>query len=92
MKPVIVDRVIFSLVNRHQLDAQKHFEYLDTGAVLLNADGKRLVLTEMEDKLHTKLMIKDSSYTYLGLIERDVAQLKDYILQKTGEKKRFKPY
>lgn len=90
-KPIIVDRVIFSLINRHQIHEKEHFESLETGAVLLNAAGKRLVLQEMEEKLHTKLVVKGDSYSYYQLIERDVTQFKKLIMD-NSHFRRFKPY
>lgn len=91
MKPIIVDRVIFSLINRHQIQADNHFEQLESGAVLLNVAGKRLVLAELEEKLHTRIVVKGTSYSYYQLIERDVGQFKK-LLMGDPTVKRFKPY
>ena len=43
-KPVIVDKVIFSLVNLLQLQLPLHFEEKESGAVYLNKEGKRIYL------------------------------------------------
>ena len=43
-KPVVVDRVIFSLVNRHEMDYESHFVEQNGGGVLLSRDGKRVFI------------------------------------------------
>lgn len=50
----LCDRVALSLVNRRQLKPQ-HFERQETGAVLLNEEGRRLVLTEWQARKRTEL-------------------------------------
>lgn len=91
MKPVIVDRVILSLINRHQIDAVEHFETQENGAVWLNQEGKRLVLQKLEEKLTTRLVINNTTYTYLQLIGRDVGLFKKYVMLDPAVKT-FRPY
>lgn len=91
MKPVIVDRVILSLVNKHQLDAQEHFDYREDGSVYLNADGKRIFLHALEEKFQTRLVIKHTSYTYLQLIRRDIQAFKKLVLGQEALSA-FRPY
>mgnify|MGYP002533460772 FL=1 len=40
-KPIIIDRLIFSLINKHIIVANKHFTANDDGSVLLNREGKK---------------------------------------------------
>lgn len=92
MKPVLVDRVILSLINKHQISAALHFDLNeDSGAVLLNQEGKRIVIRALEEKFSTRLVVNETSYTYRDLISRDVVAFKKY-LQKDPMVKRFKPY
>ncbi len=91
MKPVIVDRVILSLINKHQINATEHFEEREDGSVYLNREGKYIVLRSFEEKLQTRLVMGGSTYTYAQLIQHDIRQFKR-ILQQDGNLKRFKPY
>lgn len=50
----LCDRVTLSLVNRRQLKPG-HFERQETGAVLLNDEGRKLVLTEWQARKRTEL-------------------------------------
>ncbi|MEM0492530.1 MAG: type I-B CRISPR-associated endonuclease Cas1b [Candidatus Thermoplasmatota archaeon] len=69
-KPVIVERVIFTLVNNNML-SEEDFEH-DVG-VLLKEKGKRLFIKEYQDKLNTTMnhpdLKKKVSYRYLIRLE-----------------------
>jgi CRISPR-associated endonuclease Cas1 subtype I-B len=86
-KPVISDRVIFSLINNRQLRADEHFEHEGEG-VFLNSTGKRIFLNEFEDKLDTKIVVKGESLTYRKLMRREVMNFQKMLVD--GEK--YKPY
>jgi CRISPR-associated endonuclease Cas1 len=86
-KPVISDRVIFSLINNRQLRVDEHFEHEGEG-VFLNATGKRIFLNEFEDKLDTKIVVKGESLTYRKLMRREVMNFQKMLVD--GEK--YKPY
>lgn len=70
-KPIIADRLIFSLLNRNQIQ-DKHFtqglEYLH-----LDDNGSKIIITEYDKKLkqtvHHKELNKDVSYRYLIRLE-----------------------
>lgn len=70
-KPLIADRLIFSLLNRNQIQ-EKHFtqglEYLH-----LDEKGSKIILAEYDKKLkqtiHHKELNKDVSYRYLIRLE-----------------------
>lgn len=49
LRPVFADRLALSLLNRRQL-RRKDFEFRDGGAVLLNEDGRRTVLTAWQER------------------------------------------
>lgn len=87
-KPVIVDRLIFSLINKHIIVAHKHFSRYDDGAVLLNSEGKNIFLSAFKEKLSQTLDVKGEKYTYAQLISREVWNLRNHILQ--GEN--YTPY
>lgn len=63
-KPIIVDRVLFRLFNRRQLDENKHFS-IELNACYLNETGRRLFLQTFDTQLqqtisHRKLRRKVS--------------------------------
>ena len=87
-KPVIVDRVIFTLLNCQRLKKEEHFEEGGDGGVFLNKRGKKIFLEEFEQKLETMMVNKGKSITYRQLMREEVWQFQKHIL--TGEK--YKPY
>ncbi len=87
-KPIITDRVIFSLINCQQIKVDEHFEVQENGGVFLNKQGKRIFLQEFEQKLNTRLVIKGESLTYRQQFLKEVRRFQYYVM--TGEK--YKPY
>lgn len=86
-KPVIVDRVIFSLVNCHQIKSE-HFEEKN-GGMYINREGKKIFLTAFENKLNQKLVQKENkALTYRQLLEKEVRDYQHYI----QEERKYKPY
>lgn len=49
LRPILADRLALSLFNRRQLKT-RDFEWRDGGAVLLNDEGRRTVLTAWQDR------------------------------------------
>ena len=86
-KPLVVDRVIFALINRRALNTS-HFEKTENGGVYLNAEGKRIFLDAFYEKLDTSLQVKDEHFTYRELIKREVQHLIRYF--RNSEK--YKPF
>lgn len=80
-KPVIVDRLIFSLINKHIIVANKHFTANDDGSVLLNREGKSVFISAFKDKLSQKIDVKGEKLSYAQMISREVWNLRGYILQ-----------
>jgi len=86
-KPIIVDRVIFSLINRTQIQL-KHFEE-DIGYAHLNEKGKQIFIQSFEDKLSSTI-----NYKNLGKVSyRKLIRLECYKLYKhfIGEKN-YQPF
>lgn len=80
-KPVIVDRLIFSLINKHIIVANKHFTANDDSSVLLNREGKSVFISAFKDKLSQKIDVKGEKLSYAQLISCEVWNLRGYILQ-----------
>lgn len=74
-RPLLVDRVVFKLINRKQLDPERHFTTFDNGAVYLNREGKRIFLEEFYDKLYSRLKVGKTTMTYAEIIREEVRKL-----------------
>jgi CRISPR-associated protein Cas1 len=84
-KPILVDRTIFSLVNKHEIQ-EKHFEKRTRGGIYLNEKGREITLRTWEERIketieHPRLNRKVS---YRGLVRMEAYKLQKHILE--GEK------
>ena len=88
-KPVLVDRTIFSLVNKREIQP-RHFENSLNGC-FLNATGKQVFLRALEERLSEtiqhRVLNKKVSYKYLLRLE--CYKLVKYIL---GMEPAYKPF
>ena len=70
-KPIIVDRVIFTLINKKMLSS-KHFEQ-KLGGIILNEKGRQIFISEYENRLKTTIkherLKRNVSYRQLMLLE-----------------------
>ncbi len=87
-KPIIVDRVIFSLINLYQIKPEEDFELRETGGVYLNKQGKRTFLEQFEQKLSDRIKVKGKEYTYGQLMDEEVRGF----LRGVMGKEKYKPY
>lgn len=87
-KPILVDRTIFTLINKHMLSTEKHFHFQEDGSVLLNTDGKKIFLYEFEKKVNQKITLENKAYTYEELIYRDIKKLEQSLLTDSS----YKPF
>lgn len=85
-RPLIVDRVVFSLINRRAVTPDDFFS--DGGGVYLNAEGKRIFISAFYEKLDTCVTVKGKSVKYKSIIREEVQKLVRYFRQ--GEK--YKPF
>lgn len=88
-KPLIVDRVVFSMINRNMIDPEKHFEHMENGTVYLNSEGKHIFLRTLSDKLDTRVTVGKQSVPYRVIIDREIKKLIAYF--RNGEK-RYYPF
>lgn len=87
-KPILVDRTIFTLINRRMLDAKRHFVEIEEGGIYLNKQAKITFIQEFENKLNNSVNISGKRYTYDQLIREEVRKLQKYF--EIGEA--YKPY
>lgn len=89
-KPILVDRTIFSLVNKKEIQA-RHFDNALNGC-FLNPAGKQVFLRALEERLKEtiqhRVLNKKVSYKYL--IRLECYKLVKYILQMEPAYKPFK--
>lgn len=78
-KPIIVDRVIFSLINKKQIDLDCFEKYGESG-VYLNAKGKKIFIHALYKKLDGVITIDDEEITYRMLVQREIQSYQNYIL------------
>ena len=70
-KPLVVDRAIFALVNRHEIKRHEHFKR-EGVAVLLNDKGRRILVEKIEDKFGTEITVAGDKMTYEQLMHYEV--------------------
>lgn len=86
-KPIIVDRVIFTLINKGMID-EDCFVTNHDGSVYLSGRGKRLFIESFQTKMYSKLKLDGKQFTYNQIIEREVMNYQAYV----KEGKKYHPY
>lgn len=87
-KPILVDRTIFTLVNKKMIHEVQDFQERENGGVYMNVRGKRIFIREFERKLYQKVNIDGSQKTYADLISLEVKKLQGFFLNNSG----YKPF
>ena len=87
-KPVIVDRTIFTLVNRKMLDVDDCFRDTDSEGVYLSEKGKRIFIKEFESKVNQKIRLGKKQVTYDKLMHDEVMKIQRYF----SNAEVYKPY
>lgn len=73
-KPLLVDRVILSLINKGEI-VPTHFENHENGAVYLTTEGKRIFLGAFYEKLDTVITVGDKKMSYDSVIKEEIRKL-----------------
>ena len=87
-RPVIVDRVIFSIINKEMIDEELHFERVEKGGVYMNTDGRKIFLQAFETKMRQRITIGGQTIPYEDLIRIEVNKLAKYV----DGKEQYRPY
>lgn len=87
-KTVIVDRIIFSLINKGQLKSGSHFVGTGNEGVYLNREGKRIFVEAFEEKMETKVVIKGRMRTYRQLMVQEIYKFQQFVLKE----EEYRPY
>ena len=86
-KPVIIDRVIFSIINKKMINESIHFDYGEK-SVMLSAEGKRIFLTNYYKRMDTEIVYKGKKMTFRQIIWKEVISVMKHI-QGNGTYKPF---
>lgn len=73
-KPLIIDRVIFALINRRAI-AEHHFTRENNGGVYLTSEGKSIFIRAIYAKLDEQITVQDRTHTYNMLLDEEVRKL-----------------
>lgn len=77
-KPLIVDRAIFTLVNKRMINAEDHFEHVMDGeeeGIYLNKEGKRIFIRELDQKIYQKQTVNGNSLSYDTRIRKEINKI-----------------
>lgn len=88
-KPILVDRTIFSLINKRELQS-KHFDIALNGCFLNNV-GKQIYLKSLDERLKETIQHRNlgKKVSYKYLLRLECYKLVKYIL---GLEKEYKPF
>lgn len=87
-KPILVDRTIFTLINRRVINIDRDFEKNEDGSVYFTNIGKRIFIGEFNRKLYQKLTENGRTISYDTKIKEEIRKLTRHFIH--GEK--YKPY
>ena len=87
-KPIIVDRLIFSLIDKQMLD-QSDFEK-DTGGIVLKEKGRKTFVAEFDKRLSTTINHRAVGHpvSYRRLIRMELYKLEKHLM----EEEAYKPF
>lgn len=81
-KPILVDRLIFSLINKKEIQ-EKHFEKQSGGGIYLSEKGREIVLKAWEMRINETIEhpILKRHVSYRGLVRMEIYKLQKHILE-----------
>lgn len=87
-KPIIVDRVIFTLLNKKMIDEKDFIEEL--GGIYLKEKGQRVFVEQFDNRLRTTISDKGlgRNISYRSLIRRELYKLEKDLM---GDRE-YKPF
>lgn len=79
-KPIIVDRIIFTLINKNMINITD-FEENANGGIYISNNAKRIVIREFNRKLSSKLNINGKYITYSSLLSNEIKKIRNYFVK-----------
>lgn len=89
-KPIIVDKMIFKLINKKIINDNLHFENIN-GGVYLTEEGKNIVINEFYKKIRDMITIGNNKMSYEKIIRKEIYKLSNSIMNEE-KYKAFKYY
>ena len=82
-KPIIVDRIIFSLLNKEMIKSNQFEE--EAGGIFLKENGRRIFVEEFDSRLNTTINQPElkRNVSYQSLIRSELYKIEKHLL---GEK------
>ena len=77
-KPIFVDRVIFRMINKKQLDLKSDFES-QKGGVYLSKDGMTKFIYEFDQVLLDTIKIGERTYSFRQILSREVHNISRHV-------------
>ena len=87
-KPILVDRTIFTLINRRVINPRRDFVVNSDGSVYLSNIGKRIFISEFNSKMHQKITDRGKSISYEVKIRQEISKLYRFYVKD----EKYKPY
>jgi CRISPR-associated protein Cas1 len=81
-KPILVDRLIFSLLNKRMIQ-EKHFEKVSGSGIYLDEKGREIVLRAWEERINETIehpQLK-RNVSYRGLVRMEAYKIQKHILE-----------
>ncbi len=81
-KPVLIDRLIFRMINKKQILKTHFFEYKD--GIYLNKEGAKIFIEEIENNLKStiKTNLSKNNLSYNQIISKEIHKLSNHIKEK----------
>lgn len=86
-KPVITDRIIFTVINKRQI-IESGFKTSENNGIYLSTESKTVFINEFYKKLSSKIEYKGKRITYRQLMANEVNSYMDYL----NNGRKYKPY
>src|SRR6056297_80512 len=87
-KPVLIDKLIFSIINKKQVGEENFKD--EKGGIYLTKPGLKIFMKEFEKKLSSTITLRenDRKISYRNLIKEEIYKVEKHVL----DKKKYKPY
>lgn len=73
-KPIIVDKIIFTLINKKIINSKLHFEKINYG-IYLNTEGRNIVINEFYKKIRDITTLGKNKMSYEKIIRKEIYKL-----------------
>lgn len=77
-KPIIIDKIIFKLINKGIINNNLHFEKRGRG-IYLNNEGRKIFIKEFNAKLYENRKYENRRISYISLIRKEIFKLSNSI-------------